>query len=99
MKRLYDIPYYWPQMTESSLPKYEYTVRDAKTRFSIVAFANEYSEQYSTILTETLLKHLKSFGINLKDVEIQNDNGSEFGARKKEVSTRRLMQHPRYVEN
>ena len=87
VKHLYDIPYYWPQMTERSLPKYEYTVRDAKSGFTIVAFANEYNEQYSTILTETLLKHLKSFGINLKDVEIQTDNGSEFGARKRDVRT------------
>jgi len=87
VKHLYDIPYYWPQMTERSLPKYEYTVRDAKSGFTIVAFANEYSEQYSTILTETLLKHLKSFGIDLKDVEIQTDNGSEFGAKKRDVRT------------
>jgi transposase len=87
VKHLYDIPYYWPQMTERSLPKYEYTVRDAKSGFTIVAFANEYSEQYSTMLTEILLKHLKSFGIDLNEVEIQTDNGSEFGARKRDVKT------------
>ena len=87
VKHLYDIPYYWTQMTTQKLPKYEYTVRDAKSGFTIVAFANEYNEQYSTMLTETFLSHLKSFGIDLKEVIIQTDNGSEFGARKRDVKT------------
>ena len=87
VKHLYDIPYYWPQMTTWRLPKYEYTIRDTKSGFTVVAFADEYNEQYSTILTETYLRHLKSFGIDLKDVIIQTDNGSEFGARKRDVKT------------
>ena len=87
VKHLYDIPYYWPQMMAGKLPKYEYTIRDAKSGFTIVAFANEYSEQYSILLTETYLSHLKSFGIDLREVVIQTDNGSEFGARKKDVTT------------
>lgn len=87
VKHLYDIPYYWPQMTERSLPKYEYTVRDAKSGFAIVAFGNEYNEQYSTMLTEILIKHLKSFGINIHEVEFQTDNGAEFGAKKRDVKT------------
>lgn len=87
VKHLYDIPYYWSQMTRWKLPKYEYTIRDTKSGFTIVAFADEYSEQYSTMLTETYLRHLKSFGIDLKDVTIQTDNGSEFGARKRDIKT------------
>ncbi len=87
VKHLYDIPYYWIQMMQHKLPKYEYTVRDVKSGFTIVAFANEYSEQYSTILTETILSHLKSFNVDLKDVIIQTDNGSEFGARKRDINT------------
>jgi len=87
VKHLCDIPYYWPQMTERNLPKYEYTVRDAKSGFTIVAFANEYSEQYSTMLTEIILSHLKSFGVDLKEVIIQTDNGSEFGAKKRDIKT------------
>jgi hypothetical protein len=74
-------------MMAEKLPKYEYTIRDTKSGFTIVAFANEYSEQYSTLLTETYLSHLKSFGVDPKDVEIQTDNGSEFGARKRDVTT------------
>lgn len=87
VKHLYDIPYYWPQMKTQQLPKYEYTVRDAKSGFVIVAFSNEYNEQYSTILTELILKHLKHFEIDLSEVIIQTDNGSEFGARKRDIKT------------
>jgi transposase len=87
VKHLYDIPYYWSQMTAHRLPKYEYTVRDAKSGFTIVAFANEYSEQYSTMLTEIILSHLKSFDVDLKEVIVQTDNGSEFGARKRDINT------------
>ena len=87
VKHLYDLSEYWPQMTNLKLPKYQYTIRDTKSGFTIVAFANEYSEQYSTMLTETYLSHLKSFGIEIADVIIQTDNGSEFGARKRDIKT------------
>lgn len=87
VKHLYDIPYYWPQMASQKLPKYEYTIRDTKSGFTIVGFANEYNEQYSTMLTEVYLRHLKSFGVELNEVVIQTDNGSEFGARKRDINT------------
>lgn len=87
VKHLYDIPEYWSQMTALKLPKYEYTIRDTKSGFTAVGFANEYSEQYSTMLTETYLRHLASFGIDLTEVTIQTDNGTEFGARKRDIKT------------
>ena len=87
VKYLYDIPQYWPQMTALKLPKYEYTIRDTKSGFTIVAFSDEYSEQYSTMLTETYLRHLETFGVDVKEITIQTDNGSEFGARKKDIKT------------
>lgn len=87
VKHLYDIPEYWTQMTALKLPKYEYTIRDTKSGFTVVAFADEYSEQYSTMLTETYLNHLKSFGIDIEEVTIQTDNGSEFGAKKRDIKT------------
>ena len=87
VKHLYDIPAYWPLMTALKLPKYEYTLRDTKSGFTILGFANEYNEQYSTILTELYLSHLKAFGIDVSEVTIQTDNGSEFGARKRDVKT------------
>jgi len=87
VKHLYDIPYYWTQMTAHKLPKYEYTIRDAKSGCTILAFADEYSELYSEMLTEVFLSHLKSFDIALEEVIIQTDNGSEFGARKRDINT------------
>lgn len=87
VKHLYDIPFYWDQMTALKLPKYEYTIRDAKSGFTVVAFANAYNEQYSEILTEVYLKHLKTFGMDLKNVVIQTDNGSEFGQKKYDINT------------
>lgn len=87
VKHLYDIAHYWDQMTSLKLPKYEYTVRDTKSGFTFVAFANEYNEQYSTLLTETYLKHLAAFGVDLSEVMIQTDNGSEFGAKKRDIKT------------
>ncbi|MBI5273895.1 MAG: DDE-type integrase/transposase/recombinase [Chlamydiales bacterium] len=87
VKHLYDIPYYWDQMTTLKLPKYEYTIRDAKSGFTALAFANEYNEQYSELLTELYLKHLRTFELDLRDVIIQTDNGSEFGAKKRDIKT------------
>lgn len=87
VKHLYDIPAYWTQMVDYKLPKYEYTIRDTKSGFVIVAFANEYNEQYSSILTETYLNHLKTFQIDLSEITIQTDNGSEFGAKKTDINT------------
>ena len=39
------------------------------------------------MLTELYLRHLQTFGVNLNDVIIQMDNGSEFGAKKRDVNT------------
>jgi len=52
-----------------------------------VAFGNEYNELYSEMLTELYLRYLKSYGINLEHVIIQTDNGSEFGAKKRDINT------------
>ena len=87
VKHLCDIPNYWPQMEALELPKYEYTLRDTKSGATVLGFADAYNEQYSTILTEVYLAHLKEFGIDLEEVTIQTDNGSEFGARKSDVKT------------
>jgi transposase InsO family protein len=87
VKHLYDISNYWEQMHSLKLPKYEYTIRDVKTGFTVVAFADSYSEQYSEMLTELYLRHLKAFDIDLSQVEVQTDNGSEFGAKKRNINT------------
>ncbi len=45
VKHLYDIPEYWPQMTALKLPKYEYTIRDTKSGFTIVLLRSKHVYQ------------------------------------------------------
>jgi len=77
----------WPQMIKLKLPKYTYSMRDTKSGFLFLGYSDEYNELYSTILAEEYIKHLTSFGINAKEITIQTDNGSEFGARKRNINT------------
>jgi hypothetical protein len=88
VKHLYDIPYYWEQLVNKGfLPKYQYTIRDVKTGFLFLGYAKEYNEEYSTIMVSKYLDHLRRFGIDGSNITIQTDNGSEFGARKRNVLT------------
>ena len=91
VKHLYDIPYYWEQFQRLGLPKYEYTLRDTKTGFLSLGFAQEYSELHSTIMTEMYLDHLKAHGISPGEITIQTDNGSEFGGGKKNINASGLV--------
>jgi transposase len=86
VKHLYDIPHYWPQMQKQQLPKYQYTIRDTKSGLMMLGFANEYSELYSTIMTERYLYHLQLHGVDLKEVIVQTDNGVEFGGTRRHLN-------------
>jgi transposase len=79
VKHLKDIPYYWAQMMSKDLPRYEYTIRDTKSGALFLGFSNEYSELYSSLFTSYYLDWLKLFAVDLEEVIIQTDNGSEFG--------------------
>ncbi|MFQ5754307.1 MAG: helix-turn-helix domain-containing protein [bacterium] len=84
LKHLYDIPHYWEQIFRKGLPKYQWTLRCTKSGMQVLAYANEYSELYSTILTKKYLQHLENNGVDLREVIIQTDNGSEFGGAKRD---------------
>lgn len=77
-KFLYDIPHYWPQMTMLSLPKYQYTVRELSLGAQFLTYGNELSLTYAEITANRLLQHLEQYGVDLREVVIQSDNGSEF---------------------
>ena len=79
VKHLYDIPHYWPQLESKGLPRYQLTIRDTKSGMMLLGYGAEYSELYSTIMTEQYLAHLKRHGIKPGDITIQTDNGTEFG--------------------
>ncbi len=77
-KHLYDIPFYWPQMQQLRLPRFQYTVREVVSGLCLVGYADELSKTYSTLLAERVSAHLAWHGVDLTQIEWQSDNGSEF---------------------
>lgn len=98
VKHLYDIPYYWPQMTKKKLPKYEYTLRDVKTGMVFLGYGSEYSETYSSLFMDLFLSHLTQLGLDVTKCIIQTDNGPEFSGTKRKTDTRGFnhMLHEKY---
>jgi hypothetical protein len=77
-KYLNDIPHYWPFMQFMGLPRFQYTIRELSTGAQFLAYADEISVTYSILTTRRLLQHLESHGVDLREVIIQSDNGTEF---------------------
>ena len=78
VKYLNDIPQYYRYMVELSLPRFEYTIRDVITGAVFVGYSQSYNMTYSCLFISKFLNHLKDSGIDLSQVIIQTDNGSEF---------------------
>ena len=76
-KELKDIPKYYPYYI-SSFPGYMYTARDVRTGLAFVSFARENTSTNASIFAKVILDHLQSCGVNLKEITVQTDNGSEF---------------------
>ena len=66
--------------TNNNLTKYQITARCVATGFPIITYVDEKSVTYTTrFLEEVLYPFLKQFkGLNLKEITIQTDNGTEF---------------------
>ncbi|MEO0273372.1 MAG: helix-turn-helix domain-containing protein [candidate division WOR-3 bacterium] len=77
-KHLYDIPFYWAQMKRLGLPSHQYTAREVVSGLSFVGYADELSKTYSCILADQVCKHLQAHGLEMKGIDWQIDNGSEF---------------------
>ena len=77
-KYLQDIPYYWPQMRHLGLPSFQYTVREPVSGLCLTGYADERSKSYAVLLAERVSAHLAWHGVDLRQVEWQTDNGSEF---------------------
>lgn len=71
---------YFKDDDERSLAKYQITARDVLTGFPLVAYCYDRSVYHTTQFLEKVLEpFLKQFKyLNMKDVIIQTDNGSEF---------------------
>ncbi len=77
-KDLCDIEKYWPQMQNLKLPRYEYTARDVRTGGSWHAYAYFNNTVNSALFVGYLLNQLNHYGVEMKEVIVQTDNGSEF---------------------
>jgi transposase-like protein len=80
IKYLTDIDNLKPYFFGRNLMKYQITARDVATGFPIVAYCESQSVCYTKkFLEDILYPFLRQFKqLNLKDITIQTDNGSEF---------------------
>ena len=78
VKHLNDIPNYFIPMKKFNLPIYQYTARDVTSGLVFWAFAYEYSISNSVSFIKYLIHHLISHNVDLSNITIQTDNGSEF---------------------
>ena len=65
-------------MKAHHLPAVQYTARDVRSGLQFLAYASRRSAQASELFAERIQKHLRRWGVNLRDVTWQTDNGSEF---------------------
>ena len=77
-KDLCDIPRYWPQAQRLGLPGIQYTAREVRSGLLFWAFAERRSAAASAVFAARIQRHLDRYGIPLRDLVWQTDNGSEF---------------------
>src|SRR6266851_3934858 len=77
-KDLNDIPHYWPQAQAFNLPAVEYTARDVRSGLLFWAFAQHRSASASAVFAARIQQHLQRYGVSLRDLVWQTDNGGEF---------------------
>lgn len=77
-KELKDIPEYYTQMVIHGLPRFKYTARDMALGAAFFAFADENNTTYAGIFARLVMGHLKKYGIEVKEMEVQTDNGVEY---------------------
>jgi transposase len=77
-KDLDDIPRYWPQAQRLGLPVVQYTAREVRSGLLFWAFADRRTAAASAVFASRIQQHLDRYGISLRDLVWQTDNGSEF---------------------
>ena len=77
-KDLDDIPRYWLQAQRLKLPVIQYTVRDVRSGLLFWAFAESRSASASAVFPARIQQHLDRYGVSLRDLVWQTDNGGEF---------------------
>jgi len=77
-KDLDDIPHYWPQAQHLGLPAIQYTARDVRSGLLFWSFAEKRSAAASAVFASRIQQHLNRYGVSLRDLVWQTDNGGEF---------------------
>jgi len=77
-KELGDIPRYWPQAEKLGLPWFQYTAREVRSGLLFLAYADRLSAAASSVFAARVQRHLQRYGIQLRDLVWQTDNGGEF---------------------
>src|ERR1700681_3612012 len=77
-KYLCDILQFWPQAQRLRFPLIEYTAREVRSGPLFWAFAQKRSAAASAVFAARIQQHLDRWGVNLRDLALQTDNGSEF---------------------
>src|SRR5271165_4919684 len=77
-KDLDDIPRYWTQAQRLHLPTIQYTARDVRSGLLFWSFAQQRSASASAVFASRIQQHLDRYGVSLRDLVWQTDNGAEF---------------------
>ena len=77
-KDLDDIPRYWQQAQRLRLPLVQYTAREIRSGLLFWAFAEGRSASASALFAVRIQQHLARYGVSLRDLVWQTDNGGEF---------------------
>jgi transposase len=78
IKYLNDIPEFYGALLFHRLPQYQITARCVRTGALFYDYAREKSSTNTTMFILRLGEHLKRHGVDLRQVTIQTDNGTEF---------------------
>src|SRR5438445_144967 len=77
-KDLDDMPRYWAQAQRLHLPVVQYTAREIRSGLLFWAFAQQRSAAASAVFASRIQRHLDRYGVSLRDLVWQTDNGGEF---------------------
>ena len=77
-KDLDGLPHYWQQAQRLHLPIVQYTAREIRSGLLFWAFAQQRCAAASAVFAARIQRHLDRYGISLRDLVWQTDNGGEF---------------------
>ena len=73
-----DVPYYVERIWKAGFPRWLYQARDVRTGVLYSALAYERTAHNGMLFVTRLFAHLQSLGMDLSQVVVQTDNGSEY---------------------